>query len=183
MRIITGKSKGRKLFHDRSKDLRPTSAKVREAVFNIVGDGIQGVRFLDLFAGTGAVAIEAASRGAGEVTCVEMNKKRCGRIKDVISSFGLKDNMKVICREAIAFLRGSDEESYDIIFADPPYNYEHIYEIIEIIYNKKILGKEGVLLVEHSSKREMPDQIGDIRRVKEYPYGDTMISRYGRTDE
>lgn len=183
MRIISGKSKGRKLFHDRSGDLRPTSAKVREAVFNIIQKEIPDARFLDLFAGTGAVGIEAASRGAAEVVLVEISKKRCARIKDAVTSFKVRDQVTVVCGDALVFLKKCEKGRYDIIFADPPYHYEKLHEVIEIIYNNNILGKEGFLLVEHSSKREMPGLIGDLELVKEYPYGDTMISRYGRENE
>lgn len=183
MRIISGITRGRKLFHDRSKDLRPTSAKVREALFNIIQSEIRDVRFLDLYAGTGAVGIEAVSRGASEVTLVETNKKRCERIKDVIGSFGMRDNVKVVCGDVMAFLERCDMHRYDIIFADPPYKYEKIYEAIEMIYNNEILGREGILLVEHASKRTMPDRVENLMRVRKYPYGDTMISRYERADD
>ncbi len=178
MRIISGKSKGRSVSHDRSDDLRPTSAKVREAVFDILQFDIKGARFLDLFAGSGAVGIESLSRGATECTFIEENAARAKKLRDVIEKFELTDKTNVICRDAISVLENAGQLRYDIIFADPPYNYKDLNEIVEIIYNMKIMDKGGVILIEHSSKRELPESVGNIKLVKVYCYGDTEISKY-----
>ncbi len=183
MRIISGKSKGRKVSHDRSDDLRPTSAKVRGAVFDILQFNIKGARFLDLFAGSGAIGIESLSRGAAESTFVEENSKRAKKLRDVIEQFDLADKTSVVCRDAISFLKDAGQHRYDIIFADPPYNYKDLNEIVEIIYNKKVLDKGGIVLLEHSSKRELQEITGDLKLIKKYRHGDTLLSKFGRTDE
>jgi 16S rRNA (guanine966-N2)-methyltransferase len=178
MRIISGKSKGRTVSHDTSGDLRPTSAKVREAIFDILQSTIKGARFLDLFAGSGAVGIESLSRGSAECTFVEENVSRAKKLRDVIEQFDISDKTDVICRDALSFLEHAAERRYDIIFADPPYNYKDLNEIVEIIYNKNIIVKGGIVLIEHSSKRKLPDAVGTMTLAKVYSYGDTAISRY-----
>ncbi|GBE00187.1 ribosomal RNA small subunit methyltransferase D [bacterium BMS3Abin07] len=183
MRIISGESRGRKISHDRSGDLRPTSARVREAVFDIIQPYIEGARFLDLFAGTGAVGIEAASRGADNVTFVEISGRRADKLKKVADSFGMKDKVRIIKGEAVAFLRSHDESVYDIIFADPPYKYRYINELVEIIYNKGILRRGGILIIEHDARKKLTDVTGDLIMEKAYRYGDSTITKYRRMDE
>ncbi len=183
MRISSGKSRGRKIAHDKSRDLRPTSAKVREAVFNIVQRDIEGASFVDLFAGTGAVGIEALSRGAAEVTFVESKEKRTRALREVLESFGLSERSRIVTREAIAFLKGYDGPGFDILFADPPYRYEGINELIRIIYNRNMVREGGTLIIEHASKSALPRRIGNIVLRRRYHYGDTVLSRYGREHE
>jgi len=179
MRIISGRSKGRKLRHDGSAGLRPTSAKVREAVFSILGEMVEGSRFLDLFAGTGAVGVEALSRGAAEVTFVESNTGHTERLKRVLRDFGMEEGAVVVGMDAVSFLR-SAQCSYDIIFADPPYNYGRLEEVLEIIYNRDILEGQGTLIVEHSSRRTLPPLVGGLELARQYRYGDTGLSKYVR---
>ena len=169
--------------HDKSGDLRPTSAKVREAVFNIIHERIRGAKFLDLFAGSGAVGLEAMSRGALEVTFVESARKRIMQLRKAVQSLGLADKAVIIHEDVLHFLVKAGSEEYDIIFADPPYSYEYLHDVIEVIYNRCILKKGGTLLAEHSSKRTLPKVAGDLTLEKSYRYGDTMLSKFRRTHE
>jgi 16S rRNA (guanine966-N2)-methyltransferase len=178
MRIRSGRSKGRTVSHDGSDDLRPTASKVREAVFDILQFNINGARFLDLFAGTGAVGIESLSRGAAECTFVEENATRVKKLKAVMDQFDIAGKAVVERSDALSFLRDAARNRYDIVFADPPYNYKNLNEIVEIIYNNEIIDKRGIVLIEHSSKRVLLEAVGNLKLVKLYSYGDTAISKY-----
>jgi len=181
MRIISGQAKGKKVRHDRSSDLRPTASKVREALFSILRERIVDARFIDLFAGTGAVGIEALSRGASFVVFVEVDRKRAARIGEYLREFGLADRAEVVCADALHYLkRLPDGTCFDILFADPPYAYERYDELFSIIYNRNILGEEGDAVVEHASKKGLAQEYEGFALLKDYRYGDTMLSRYRR---
>jgi 16S rRNA (guanine966-N2)-methyltransferase len=210
MRISGGIAKGRKIktkkafTKEKGYELRPTSSKVRQAIFNILQSRIIDAHFLDLFAGTGAVGIEALSRGSERVVFVEENPIRVGLIKETLERFGFKDRGHVLKEDAIRFLKTS-EETFDIIFADPPYRYEHFGLIFSIIAERNILKENGLLIVEHSSKglrpfetpeikkmkscfkrhfegevpqKKITKEFGFLRLVKTYVYGDTSLSLY-----
>jgi 16S rRNA (guanine(966)-N(2))-methyltransferase RsmD len=187
MRISSGKYKGRKigskkLFSDTggTSDLRPTPAKVREAIFDILRALLEGASFLDLYAGTGTIGIEAASRGAGKVTFVESVRSRAEAIRKMTDKIGITASTEIHCAQADMFLRkasGSGEQ-YDIIFADPPYASDEIGKILPLIAEYGILDAQGVLLVEHAARKQVPERMGTLMRWKEYRYGDTMLALY-----
>jgi 16S rRNA (guanine(966)-N(2))-methyltransferase RsmD len=184
MRIIGGRSKGQKVFHDRSGDLRPTSAKVREALFNIIQGRIEGSRFMDLFAGTGAVGIEALSRQAAYAAFIEADRERVKRIRKTIERMGMASRTDVFCLDALKYLSGlSSPERFDVIFADPPYGYGKFDELMEILYNRNIVGMDGIVVIEHSAKKRLRDEYRGFALEKEYRYGDTMLSKFGRINE
>lgn len=187
MRISAGEFKGRKigskkLFVKREgKDaLRPTPAKVREAIFDILRNDIEGASFLDLYAGTGTVGIEALSRGAENVVYVESVRPRAKAISDLIDKFNLTSKASVHCEETEIFLRRASltGETYDIIFADPPYASAEIEKIVPLIDKYGILDAQGVLLCEHAAKVVVPDAAGSLKLRKQYRYGDTRLALY-----
>jgi len=187
VRISSGSLKGKKvvtskkIFISTDKDgLRPTSSKVREAIFNIVQTEIYQALFLDLYAGTGAVGLEALSRGAEKVYFVENNNIRAKAIMDYIHRLGLDDRASVYQEEAEAFLNRAVRTGlkFDIIFADPPYMSGEIDKVLPDIGEYNILKDEGCLLVEHSSKISIRENIRNIKLAKNYSYGDTMITLY-----
>lgn len=184
MRISGGSAKGRKVGFkrafrqkDESDELRPTSAKVREAIFNILRDQITNAVVLDLYAGTGAVGIEALSRGAGRVVFVEHNSQRVSIIKDLTERFGFKDRGVVIKERADLFLKRT-EYIFDIIFVDPPYRSEELATVLPLIGARNVLSDHGVLIAEHRAKKRLPASIGNLRLKKVYKYGDTSLSVY-----
>ncbi|MFZ5998560.1 MAG: 16S rRNA (guanine(966)-N(2))-methyltransferase RsmD [Nitrospirota bacterium] len=184
MRISGGSAKGRKVGFkrafrqkDESDELRPTSAKVREAIFNILRDQITNAVVLDLYAGTGAVGIEALSRGAGRVVFVEHNSQRVSIIKDLTERFGFKDRGVVIKERADLFLKRT-EYIFDIIFVDPPYRSEELATVLPLIDARNVLSDHGVLIAEHHAKKRLPASIGNLRLKKVYKYGDTSLSVY-----
>jgi len=187
VRISSGSLKGKKvvtskkIFISTDKDgLRPTSSKVREAIFNIVQTEIYQALFLDLYAGTGAVGLEALSRGAEKVYFVENNNIRAKAIMDYIHRLGLDDRASVYQEEAGAFLNRAVRTGlkFDIIFVDPPYMSGEIDKVLPNIGEDNILKDEGCLLVEHSSKIALPEKIHNIKLTKNYRYGDTMLTLY-----
>ncbi len=180
MRVIGGNAKGRVIRIKKTllgHDFRPTSHKVREAVFDILQHKIIGSHFLDLFAGTGAVGIEAVSRGACKVILVEENNRLISNIKKNIEHFEIQDKI-VLCRDdALRFLRATDE-TFDIVFADPPYGFEGYGEMATIISDREVLKQGGVLIIEHSSKVDLPVSDGRIQHKRTYKYGDTTLSLF-----
>ncbi|MBZ0157028.1 MAG: 16S rRNA (guanine(966)-N(2))-methyltransferase RsmD [Alphaproteobacteria bacterium] len=184
MRISGGSAKGRKVgsrkaFLRKGEDagLRPTSAKVREAIFNILAPRIGGAVFLDLYAGTGAVGIEALSRGAERALFVENSSVRVNLIKDLVERFGFRERASVVKESAPLFLKKT-EERFDIIFVDPPYESGELETVLPLIAGRELLREGGVVVAEHPSRRVPPAEIGTLERVKEYRYGDTSLSLY-----
>ncbi len=144
-------------------DLRPTSNKVKQALFNILYD-VSEKSFLDLFAGTGEIGITALKKGASKVYFVELNKKRAFDIRKKTQNF--RDKVKVFSKDALSFLKNTSEK-FDIIFADPPYNYKKYDKLIELALNH--LDKNGVFILEHRSNHKFGAD--DERK-----YGDTILS-------
>ncbi len=184
MRISGGTAKGRKvgikkafLQRENSDELRPTSAKVRAAVFNILVGRIEGSAFLDLYAGTGAVGIEALSRGAGRVVFVEENHLRVNIIKEFVDRFGFGGKALVVRSRVREFLE-KNEDRFNLIFLDPPYASEETMQIISLIDELETSEEDGIIIAEHSSKIELEEQAGELRLKKIYKYGDTALSLY-----
>ena len=193
MRITGGNAKGRlvgsKKAFTRSHgghDLRPTPAKVRKAIFDILGQRIEDARVLDLYSGTGAVGIEALSRGAGYVVFVEEDAKRADLISGYIASFNLAQHASVVCSKVTGFLsrgsRPSRRNCFNIIFMDPPYEINEWDVVMEMLCSGGMLAPRAVVIAEHSSKLLMPEDRSCLRLKKRYKYGDTSLSLYLKTD-
>lgn len=184
LRVIGGKVRGRLLKVPRGARIRPTSDKVRESLFNIIGpEFVKGARFLDLFAGCGAVGIEALSRGARFVTFVESNPRHARAIRENIEICGFQQSAEILCADSLTALNkiGLHKSSYDIIFADPPYNYPKWKTLLSKIFLNVIMFDYGFLIVEHSTKVSMPEKVRDILLYGIYTYGDTTLTVYRKT--
>ena len=186
MRISAGQLKGRKIGvrkvpgKGERDDLRPTSSKVREALFDILRNDVRGSSFLDLYAGTGAVGFEALSRGAAKTCFVERDRTAAKEISQHISKMGLDAMTEIFTGTAEHFLKRTKvaEVTFDIIFADPPYASDEIEKILPLIDGGNILAPEGCLVAEHHSKKIIHVQCKALRHVKDYKYGDTMLTLY-----
>jgi 16S rRNA (guanine966-N2)-methyltransferase len=192
MRISGGMAKGRtirtkKLFSKASKaqELRPTSSKVREALFDIVRDRIEGASFVDLYAGTGAVGLESLSRGAREAIFIEPTRLRANAIEETGVQFGFCDKITVVEGTAEGFLKkaSTEKKRFDIFFVDPPYFSEEIMKILHMIGGKKLLNDRGVVIVEHFFKRKLPELTGELKMIRSYRYGDTVLTVYRKKEE
>lgn len=179
MRLSGGVAKGRRVAV-KGGDVRPTAGKVREAIFNIIGPRIEGSTFLDLYAGTGAVGLDALSRGAEYAVFVELNRIRANLIKTLARELGFSNRVQVLNLKAYTYLKKTQEEQmvFDYIFVDPPYHSEETMKVLPLIAEGGLLNEDGTLIVEHFSKRELPERVGRLCRVKTYRYGDTSLTTY-----
>jgi 16S rRNA (guanine966-N2)-methyltransferase len=176
MRVIAGSLKGRRLKAPTWDGLRPTSDKLRETLFNILAPRIAGARVLDGFAGTGAVGIEALSRGAAEVTFVERDRRAAGLIEENLGHCGVQNGCVIIRQDfarALDALRG--RPAFDIILLDPPYD-ECDAAVIALAGN--VLSPEGLLIVEHARRHPTPAVAGSVIRTRQVVSGDSALSFY-----
>jgi 16S rRNA (guanine(966)-N(2))-methyltransferase RsmD len=180
MRVIAGSHRGRRLSGPQGIALRPTSDKVREALFSILGTQVSGGRFLDLYAGTGAVGIEALSRGASTVTFVESDPKAVQLLQKNLQACQLIDRAKVRVGQTAAFLGRKDwwDGPYDVLFADPPYAALDELEILIRAWRPGLLSEHATVIIEQDSRTELPVSINHAALVRRYVYGDTALYLY-----
>jgi 16S rRNA (guanine966-N2)-methyltransferase len=173
MRVIAGAYKGRNLKSPPSMAVRPTSDRLRETLFNIIAPRIDEVRFLDLCAGSGAVGIEALSRGARHVTFVDRSRRSCQLIESNVQLCRIpEEEFEIYQMTAEDYLRQSKDYPWDIIFFDPPYQEDYLRTL-------DLLGNyEGVLIVEHHHKNTLPETIGTLVRTRVLKQGDSSLSFY-----
>ncbi len=166
MRIIGGKNQRKQIFAPTKLPVRPTTDMAKEALFNILNNhfDFEEISVLDLFAGTGNISYEFASRGAREVVSLDENRMCTNFIKKTAEELNLP-NIKVIKTDVFHFL-GFNTSQFDIIFADPPYEATRYEEVIETVFDNHMIAPEGWMIVEHSSKHNFNSQPGffDLRR-------------------
>lgn len=181
MRIIAGDFKGRRLETPDNYDIRPTSEMVKEALFSILVNDIYGAKFLDLFSGTGAVGIEACSRGAERVYLVDKSRDSISIIKRNVNKTGCQDRVTILSSDyKIALDRIKDP--IDIVFADPPYDEGYNLEILESLSENDILSENGIVIIEHSKRADLPDEHGIFEKYKYKKYGKKCLSFYRKKD-
>jgi 16S rRNA (guanine966-N2)-methyltransferase len=179
MRIIGGSAKGRELRGPKASKghIRPTSDKVRGALFDILAAHLEDARVLDLYAGTGALAIEALSRGAQAADLVEADHEAQRLIADNLARAGLDESADVWrmpVEKALPLLRGQ----YDVILADPPYADAHIMQLLASV--APLLSERGFIVIEHASRVSLPDEASSLKLWKRRRHGDTTLSIYSR---
>ncbi|NMC55818.1 MAG: 16S rRNA (guanine(966)-N(2))-methyltransferase RsmD [Eubacteriaceae bacterium] len=178
MRIIGGKAKGRLVITLKNNDIRPTGAKVREAIFNIIAAYIEDSVFLDGFAGSGAVGIEAISRGAGKCVFIDNNQASINIIKKNIENTGVRENSIVIKDNFFNFIK-QNKYNFDIIFLDPPYAMDGVCDIVLKVQQAGILKEGGLLIIEHDSG-SIINSCESMELTKQKKYSDTTLSIYER---
>lgn len=180
MRVIAGLYRGRNLKSPPSLEVRPTSDRLRETLFNVLAPRITGARFLDLCAGSGAVGIEALSRGASFVTFVDRSRKMCGLIETNLDLCRVpEEETEVVLNEAADFLRRTPRQAWDLAFFDPPYASD--YQSVLTLFGdtrRTLLSEGGVLIAEHHHKKALPDEVGQLRRWRILKQGDSSLSFY-----
>lgn len=179
MRVISGLYRGRILKSPPDNRTRPTSDRLRETLFNILSPRIDDdTRFLDLCAGTGAIGIEAISRGAGFVTFVDRSKKACALIEENLDKLSVPESQTdVLNLEAENFTGRDHAAGWDVIYFDPPYDSDYAVAMHDIGSNG-LVETDGVLVVEHHTKKHMPETVGDLRRWRVLKQGETSLSFY-----
>ncbi|MFH2033885.1 MAG: 16S rRNA (guanine(966)-N(2))-methyltransferase RsmD [Candidatus Margulisiibacteriota bacterium] len=185
MRIIAGSAKGKKIKALKSRSVRPLTDYAREALFNILTPRIAGARFLDLFAGSGAVGIEAVSRGAREAVFVEKNPKCVALIRSNLAECGFKDRARVYTLSVSHSLNvfAQSGEKFDIIFNGAPYGSPEFLLSLEKIGRDGLLEKGGLLIAEHHFKFEIDVAYPGLKKTRDQRYGDTVLSFFEVTNE
>lgn len=186
MRIIAGLYKGRHLKSPPSMNVRPTSDRLRETLFNVIAPRIQDSRFLDLCAGSGAVGIEALSRGASHATFVDRSRRSCQLIEANLELCRIPEAQnEIYCYEANEFLRqtGPKETPWTIVYFDPPYKDDYL-KTLDILGSKTsyLLTDDGLLIVEHHHKNTLPETVGNLHRTRVLKQGDSSLSFYETSD-
>ncbi len=181
MRIIAGDYQGRILKNPSDRKTRPTSDRLRETLFNVLNPLIStDTRFLDLCAGTGAIGIEAISRGCGFSTFVDKSRRLCVLIQENLDLLQIpKKQSEIICFAAEKFISRQHLSAWNIVFFDPPYKIDYLIPLYEIDANvDKLLRDEGKLIVEHHFKNILPDAFENLRRWRVIKQGETQLSFY-----
>ena len=173
--------KGRRLNAPSDIGIRPTSDKVKEALFSILYGQTEGATFLDLYAGVGGVGIEALSRGASEVVFVESNIRHLQYLQQNLSQLQpIAQTIAVRGETVERFLTRQHPHPFDFIFVDPPYQSDAVEKILPIVADDDRILRDGRVIVEHFHKKVLPPQIGGLSFIKKYRYGETVLSFYAR---
>jgi 16S rRNA (guanine966-N2)-methyltransferase len=190
MRIIAGKYRSRILKSLKGLALRPTSDRLRETLFNVLGPGVSGARFIDLFAGTGAIGIEALSRGAAEVVFIENHPPAVNLIRRNLASLEIGSGFTVLSAVALSGLEllqsrpKREKPAYDYVFLDPPYAAAEEYvRVLEFLGSVDLLASGGIVVAEHHRKFDLPERAGALQRVRVLRQGDAVLSFYRRGGE
>lgn len=183
MKILSGELRGRNVLSRPDGSFRPTSDKIKQAIFNSLQGKLEGEHVLDLYAGTGAIALEALSNGAKTAYCVEVDKKRCRQIRETIDSIeSPKLNCFVICQDASVAIRTlhAEKRTFHFIYFDPPYDDELRIKDIQFLVESGLLKEEGRLILETRGKRafEYKKALHFIALQKERRYGNTVLLEY-----
>jgi 16S rRNA (guanine966-N2)-methyltransferase len=180
MRIIAGEFKGRRLAAVKGH-IRPTSDKVREAIFSILGAAVVKARVLDLFAGTGALTLEALSRGAAAAVLVEEHPAALKVLQQNLVALALNEKVRVLALPVSAALRklAARRDRFSLVFLDPPYERGLALKTLTALAASDLLGPEASVVAEHSHREALPERLGSLRLSQARRYGDTQVAFYG----
>jgi 16S rRNA (guanine(966)-N(2))-methyltransferase RsmD len=183
MKIISGIFRGRNFYMP--ADIRPTQNLVRGALFDMIGESIQGASFADFFSGSGAVGLEALSRGAARVVCVEREAKNAALIREnmgllkegVLGATGI---LEVVARDAFSAIKlfAAQKQQFDFVFVDPPYGRELAKKALKTLGGYDILHTNSTLIIQHDAKEILPETAGRINCFRQRKYGATFLSFY-----
>lgn len=176
MRVIAGEAKGMRLKSPSGLNIRPTADRVKEALFSMLGPGLVDAVFVDLYAGSGAIGIEAISRGADSCIFVDKNKKSISLIKENLTITKFENRSRVICADINKAIKQFEGEGIkaNIIFLDPPYNIVNLQLVVKSILNSSIIKENGMVIVEHD--RNNIKWADSLAVTKQKKYGDTYLS-------
>jgi 16S rRNA (guanine966-N2)-methyltransferase len=182
MRIVAGSAKGRALQGPKpsSRHIRPTADRVRETLFNVLGQWLEGQAVLDLYAGTGALALEALSRGAGRAVLVDSDREAQELCRQNAAGLGFSAQVELLSQTVAraAEALGKRGERFELIFADPPYAAKVVEQVLEHVGRAKLLAEGGMLVVEHDKREPAPESHEGLARVDQRRFGDTLVSFY-----
>lgn len=176
MRVITGEARGRRLLEPSDRSIRPTADKVKCAVFNIVQFHVEGCRFLDLFAGTGQMGIEALSRGAAEAVFVDRSREALALAKENLSRTGLSARARLVSGDALEQMGALGK--FDIVFMDPPYSADILEKALQKAAEIDILKENGIILCESERITALTEPAGRYLPCGEYLYGRIKLTAF-----
>jgi 16S rRNA (guanine966-N2)-methyltransferase len=180
VRVIAGKFRSRLLKGPGKLRLRPTSDRLRETLFNILGKSVEDSLFVDLYAGTGAIGIEAFSRGARETIFIESHAAGVRLVKQNLDALGIRSGAEVIEADAVRGLERLSARRLvaDFIFLDPPYEGDEHLRILEFLDDSHLVAPYGLVIVEHHRRMDLPVRFGRLERVRLHEQGDAALSFY-----
>ncbi len=185
MKVTGGKSKGRLLTKIKGLDIRPTSGRVREAIFNLLGQDVSGLKVLDLFAGTGSLGIEALSRGALWALFIDNSSLSIQTIQKNLRLCGYENSSDVLKRDIMRGLpleRCFFQGGIDLAFIDPPYGMDFIPHVLKELSGREIMTSTSIVVAESIKKAELPARVGEFRLGDSRIYGETKLDIYYRKD-
>ena len=184
MRIISGNFRGRVLRGPKGESVRPTGDRLRETLFNILGAGVRDAVLLDVFAGSGAVGLEAISRGAREVTFIEREPAARRLIQENLELCGVRTGCRVLQQDAFKALRSLGREGFkpDIVFLDPPYDWKPYRDLLEIIFKQGLARPDSRVIIEHRRGAALPLSGEGYQRIRLARQGNHCLSFYAVTD-
>lgn len=180
MRVIAGQAKGRPLRAVPGRSTRPTTDKVKEAIFSIIGPYFDGERVLDLFAGTGGLGIEALSRGAGSAVFIDINARSIEVVRLNLAATGMTKQALVYRNDASRAIKllSKKDDAFDLIFLDPPYDKETADELLVLLSQNNLVQDRAIAVVEHAASLAYPDELAGFTRFRHAAYGEAAISVY-----
>jgi len=178
VRVITGLAKGRRLTLPRGVDLRPTSGRIKESIFNIIGPWLEGERVLDLFAGIGSLGIEALSRGASEACFVEQNARVVASLRKNLELCGFVERSEIMEMNVDRGLRFLHHRraAFELIFIDPPYGRRLLKHTLRELERARVLAEGGLIVAEHAREELLPPRLGGLELTDQRFYGRTVVS-------
>ena len=180
MRVISGKVRGLKLNAPKNDDVRPTTDRVKESLFNMINSYMMDSDILDLFAGTGSLGIECLSRGANKCVFVDNSKESLNIVKSNIKKARLENESTILNLEFKSAINtlGLKKQQFDVIFMDPPYYKNMFSDALSAVDNNNLLKEDGIIVVEHDTVDKFPDNMGRLYKSREKKYGNTTITFY-----
>ncbi|KRE83230.1 16S rRNA (guanine(966)-N(2))-methyltransferase RsmD [Paenibacillus sp. Soil766] len=182
MRVISGTAKGRSLKSVPGTSTRPTTDKVKEAIFSMIGPYFDGGQVLDLFAGTGGLGIEALSRGMDKAVFIDIEKKSIDTIGLNVEAAKVKDQVEIYRTDAARALKvlAKRAEKFQLVFLDPPYRMKGIAELMTTMEEQAIVEQDATIVVEHDAKDVLLETIGGFKQLRRADYGDTAVTIFKR---
>ncbi len=180
MRIVAGTHRGRPLVGPKGPGLRPTADRVRESLFNLLGQFFHGGEVLDLYAGTGALAFEALSRGMTRAVLVDPGAESARLVAENARALGLEGSIELLRMPVVRALPrlAAEGRRFSLVFADPPYAEAAVAEVVRGVGEGSLLAAGGTLVVEHGRREVVPDTLAGLERVDSRRFGDTVVSLY-----
>lgn len=180
MRVISGTLRGRRLKGPKGLELRPTGDRLKETLFNILAPHIPGAVMMDVFSGTGAIGIEAISRGARRVLFIDKNPSAVGLIRHNLKACGIEGGFDLIREDVFKILRSLARKQFqaDLIFFDPPYDWLPFQDLLKLALKPSLLSPGGITVMEHARRAELPDSGDGYHRFRVVRHGDSCLSFY-----